>query len=203
MTEDGEEWARLQAAWRAQPMPDDAAARYRARAARERRSAFAEAALESTLALACAAAFAWWAGDMAGVERVILIVLALGSIASVPVALLMRRALWQAYGDTMAGHVAFLRRRARLGLWFARFGYLGGPLGAAVGAALAGLGDFSILPEQGRGALIALGVAGLIAGCWWSVRKARGFQRSLAELHAADAHDPQNGADPLRPGSGP
>jgi hypothetical protein len=96
---------------------------------------------------------------------------------------LVRRSVWRAQADTAESYRNFLRRRARLGLLFARLGYISGPLGIAVGFSLAGPLGIRASAPGGTGALVVACLA-FVAVCGWSLLEARKWRLVLERLDA-------------------
>ena len=142
-----------------------------------------EIAAEAALSIVSAAIFVWWATDARGFGRVVLLALSAFAIAMPAVTALVRRSVWRAQADTAESYRNFLRRRARLGLLFARLGYIGGPLGIAVGFSLAGPLGIRASAPGGTGALVVACLA-FVAACGWSLLEARKWRLVLERLDA-------------------
>jgi hypothetical protein len=183
MSNDLDDWTNLQGAWRERPGDRETLGHFRALAAREKKRLQYEIAGEAALSIVSAAVFAWWASDARGFGRVALFALSAFAIAMPAVTALVRRSVWRAQADTVESHRTVLRRRARLGLLLARLGYVGGPLGVAVGFYLAGpLGIRAPVPG-GAGVLVVACLA-VVAGCGWSLLEARKWRLVLERLDA-------------------
>jgi hypothetical protein len=182
MSNDLNDWTNLQGLWRERPNERETLEHFRALAAREKKRLQYEITAEAALSIVSAAIFAWWATDARGFSQVALLVLSAFAIAMPAVTASVRRSVWRAQTDTLESYRAVLRRRARVGLLLARLGYIGGPLGVAVGFFLAGpLGIRASVPG-GTGALIVACLA-LIAVCWWSLLEARKWRLVLERLN--------------------
>ena len=181
MSNDQGDWTNLQGAWRAGPEDRETRDRFRDMAAREKKRLQYEIGGEAALSLVSAAIFGWWATDAEGWARIALFAMSGFAMATPIVTSLVRRSVWRAQADTVESYRHFLRRRARLGLVLARLGYIGGPLGVAMGVLLAEpLG----VRETGVSGLTLIAVASLalIGMCWWSLREARKWRRTLETL---------------------
>jgi hypothetical protein len=181
----GDDWSDLQAAWQARPAEPDAVARLEADVQAARRRMQVEAALEAIVSLGSVVVLLWWADGAAEPARSVLLVLAMLGVAMPVVTIWLRRRLWRARGESVAGYRRFLAGQARLGLWFARAGIIGAPAGVLTGLWLAGGVDFGGLPNSPALAWIA-GTA-LLAAWLWTWREARRYRRQLDKLAAADA----------------
>lgn len=189
MTGKSDDWAKLQAAWKAQPSETESNARYRERLRKERRREFIEAVFETLMSLACACVFAWWALKLDGVERIILAALAVAALSYIPITFFLRRSVWFAHRSTITDHALFLRQHAQRGLWFARVGYVGGPLGLVLGVTLSHLGDFTALKAMVDPKLAFIAVLALAAVWLWSFRQAGRWRCILTGLEARDHID--------------
>jgi hypothetical protein len=130
-------------------------------------------------------------------SRLVLIALALLALASPIATHVWRRAIWASCGETLRDHAALLRKRALFGLWAGRVGYLGGPVGLAIGAWL-GLvidGASSDVDTAAAGSMLIPAVAIFIAAIAWSLHETR---RSRRMLEALDALDAQGQGEPAR-----
>jgi len=184
----GDDWDALQAAWRAAPAPSALQADLQARVQREKRRLRIEIAIEVISTVAVVALLGRWALSARGVELAILITLMIVAVASVWAMQRWRRALWVAKGETLADHIAFLRKRATLGLWIARLGYASGPIGVALGLAL-GSFNTAFIPEDDPSIPIVIGLAVTaipIASVWYAL-EARRCRRMLAEIATQSA----------------
>lgn len=190
LSEPNDDWDALQAAWRATPAPPAQLSDLRARVAREKRRLRFEVAVEVISTIAVIALLGRWALTARGVELAILIALMVAAAASVWGMHALRRALWVAKGETLADHVAFLRKRATVGLWIARLGYASGPLGVALGLAIASF-NTAFIPagDPTLPFVIATAIAALPFAAIWYVLEARRCRRILAELDAQAAAD--------------
>ena len=183
MSNDLNDWTNLQGLWRERSDERETLKHFRTLAAREKKRLQYEIAAEAALSIVSAAIFVWWATDARGFGRVTLLALSALAITMPAVTALVRRSVWRAQADTAESYRNFLRRRARLGLLFARLGYVGGPLGIAVGFSLAGpLGVRASVPG-GTGALVVACLA-FVAVCWWSLLEARKWRLVLERLEA-------------------
>ena len=183
MSNDLNDWTNLQGLWRERSDERETLEHFRTLAAREKKRLHYEIAAEAALSIVSAAIFVWWATDARGFDRVVLLALSAFAIAMPAVTALVRRSVWRAQADTAESYRNFLRRRARLGLLFARLGYIGGPLGIAVGFLLAGpLGIHTSVPG-GTGALVVACLA-FVAACGWSLLEARRWRLVLERLDA-------------------
>lgn len=181
MSNDQGDWTSLQGAWRARPEDRETRDRFRDMAVREKTRLRYEICGEAALSFVSAAVFAWWATDAEGWARIALFAMSAFSIATLIVTSVMRRSVWRAQADTMESYRHFLRRRARLGLMLARLGYVGGPLGVAIGVLLAE--PLGVRETGVRGlTLITVASLALIGMCWWSLREARKWRRTLDTL---------------------
>ena len=196
MSNEINDWTNLQGLWRERPDERETLEHFRALAAREKKRLQYEIVGEVSLSIVSALIFLWWAMDARDFSRVTLLGLSAFAIAMPAVTTLVRRSVWRAQADTVESHRTFLRRRAQLGLLFARLGYIGGPLGVAVGFSLAGpLGIRASVPGD-TGALVVACLA-FVAVCGWSLRESRKWRLVLERLEAFrnDAFD-----DDLGPG---
>jgi hypothetical protein len=183
MSNDLNDWTNLQGLWLERPDEGETLEHFRALAAREKKRLRFEIVGEAALSIVSALIFLWWAMDARGFGRVALLALSALAIAMPAVTALVRRSVWRAKADTLESHRTFLRRRARLGLLFARLGYIGGPLGIAVGFSLAGpLGIRASVPG-GTGALVVACLT-FVAICGWSLLEARKWRLVLKRLNA-------------------
>ncbi|MBU6372292.1 MAG: hypothetical protein KJS97_06140 [Alphaproteobacteria bacterium] len=186
MSRDDDDWSDLQAAWRQdRPDPDDAFAdRLRDQVRRERARSRWEAIAEIAVSVFCAVVFLWWAAGAEGGGRMLFTALALGTGATLLLSIVLRRSLWRAHGATVAAYRQVLRRRARMGLLFARLGYVGGPVGVAAGLLIAQAVDTrSISNAPGLNDVIGVvALAALAAGWVWALREAGRHKRALAAL---------------------
>ena len=181
MSNDLGDWTDLQGVWRSRSEDRETRERFRALAAREKTRLQYEIGGEAALSFFSAAIFTWWATDAEGWARIALFAMSAFSIATLIVTSVMRRSVWRAQADTMEAYRHFLRSRARLGLVLARLGYVGGPLGVAIGVFLAG--PLGVRETGVRGlTLIAVASLALIGMCWWSLREARKWRRTLDTL---------------------
>jgi hypothetical protein len=188
MTPETDEWTALQQAWQSRGDRPGSHTVYRQNVDREKRRVILEASLEAIVSLSCGAIFVWWAINARGVETYILIVLAVLSIATLAGTVLLRRTLWRAQADTLAGYRSFLRRRAQLGLLFNRLGYTGGPLGLATGLGLGWTFEFQSAVAGLSNVSLVLAVIALSAACWWAMREARKWRRILDQLGPDDTN---------------
>ena len=183
MSNDLNDWTNLQGFWRERSDERETLEHFRTLAAREKKRLQYEIAAEAALSIVSAAIFVWWATDARGFGRVMLLALSAFAIAMPAVTALVRRSVWRAQADTAESYRNFLRRRARLGLLFARLCYLSGPLGITVGFGLAGpLGIRASVPG-GTGALVVACLA-FVAACGWSLLEARRWRLVLERLDA-------------------
>ena len=183
MSNDLNDWTNLQELWRERSDERETLEHFRNAAAREKKRLQYETAAEAALSIVSAAIFAWWATDARGFGRVALFALSALAITMSAVTALVRRSVWRAQADTTESYRNFLRRRARLGLLFARLGYIGGPLGIAVGFLLAGpFGIHTSVPGD-TGALVVACLA-FVAVCGWSLLEARKWRLVLERLDA-------------------
>jgi hypothetical protein len=183
MSNDRNDWTNLQGLWRERSDERETLEHFRTLAAREKKRLQYEIAAEAALSIVSTAIFVWWATDARGFGRVVLLALSAFAIAMPAVTALVRRSVWRAQADTAESYRNFLRRRARLGLLFARLGYIGGPLGIAVGFLLAGpLGIHTSVPGD-TGALVVACLA-FVAVCGWSLLEARKWRLVLERLDA-------------------
>ena len=183
MSNDLNDWANLQRVWRKQPDDRTKLEHFRTLATREKKRLQYEIAWEAVISIVSASIFAWWATDARGFSQVALLVLSAFAIAMPAVTALMRRSLWRAQADTLESYRTVLRRRARVGLLLARLGYIGGPLGVAVGFLLAGALDIRTPTPGGTGVLIVACLV-VVALCGWSLLEARKWRLVLERLHA-------------------
>ena len=183
MSNDLNDWTNLQGLWRERPDERETLEHFRTLAAREKKRLHYEIAAEAALSIVSAAIFVWWATDARGFGRVVLLALSAFAIAMPAVTTLVRRSVWRAQADTAESYRNFLRRRARLGLLFARLGYISGPLGIAVGFSLAGPLGIRASAPGGTGALVVACLA-FVAVCGWSLLEARKWRLVLERLDA-------------------
>jgi hypothetical protein len=183
MSNDLNDWTNLQGLWRERPDERETLEHFRTLAAREKKRLHYEIAAEAALSIVSAAIFVWWATDARGFGRVVLLALSAFAIAMPAVTALVRRSVWRAQADTAESYRNFLRRRARLGLLFARLGYISGPLGIAVGFSLAGPLGIRASAPGGTGALVVACLA-FVAVCGWSLLEARKWRLVLERLDA-------------------
>lgn len=188
MSNHTDDWTDLKKVWRAQPDDREMYNRYRTQVQREKRRLQFEMGAEVLLSLLSAAIFAWWAAEADGVSRLTFIILSAFAVAMPIVTFFMRRTLWRAQTDTVASHRMFLRRRARLGLTFARIGYIGGPAGVAAGFLLAGQLEVRVTGTDGITALV-LACLALTVMCWWSLSEAGKWRLTLEQLDAYKEED--------------
>ncbi len=183
MSNDLNDWTNLQELWSERSGERETLEHFRNLAAREKKRLQYEIAAEAALSIVSAAIFVWWAMNARGFGQVVLLALSAFAIAVPAVSALVRRSVWRAQADTAESHRSFLRRRALLGLLFARLGYIGGPLGIAVGFLLAGpLGIHASVPGD-TGALVVACLA-FVAVCGWSLLEARKWRLVLERLDA-------------------
>jgi hypothetical protein len=183
MSNDLNDWTNLQELWRERSDERETLEHFRTLAAREKKRLQYEIVGEASLSIVSALIFLWWAMDARGFSRVTLLGLSAFAIAMPAVTTLVRRSVWRAQADTVESHRTFLRRRARLGLLFARLCYLSGPLGITVGFALAGpLGIRASVPG-GTGTIVVACLA-FVAVCGWSLLEARRWRLVLERLDA-------------------
>jgi hypothetical protein len=183
MSNDLNDWTNLQGLWRGRSDERETLEYFRTLAAREKKRLQYEIAAEAALSIVSAAIFVWWAMNTRGFGRVVLLVLSAFAIAVPAVTALVRRGVWRAQADTAESYRNFLRRRAQLGLLFARLGYISGPLGIAVGFSLAGpLGIRASLP--GSTAALVVVCLVFVAVCGWSLLEARKWRLVLERLDA-------------------
>jgi hypothetical protein len=183
MSNDLNDWTNLQGLWRERSDERETLEHFRTLAAREKKRLHYEIAAEAALSIVSAAIFVWWATDARGFGRVVLLALSAFAIAMPAVTALVRRSVWRAQADTAESYRNFLRRRARLGLLFARLGYISGPLGIAVGFSLAGPLGIRASAPGGTGALVVACLA-FVAVCGWSLLEARKWRLVLERLDA-------------------
>ena len=183
MSNDLNDWTNLQGLWRERSDERETLEHFRTLAAREKKRLHYEIAAEAALSIVSAAIFVWWATDARGFGRVVLLALSAFAIAMPAVTTLVRRSVWRAQADTAESYRNFLRRRARLGLLFARLGYISGPLGIAVGFSLAGPLGIRASAPGGTGALVVACLA-FVAVCGWSLLEARKWRLVLERLDA-------------------
>jgi hypothetical protein len=181
MSNDLNDWTNLQELWRERSDERETLEHFRTLAAREKKRLQYEIVGEASLSIVSALIFLWWAMDARGFSRVTLLGLSAFAIAMPAVTTLVRRSVWRAQADTVESYRHFLRRRARLGLMLARLGYVGGPLGVAMGVLLAE--PLGVRETGLRGlTLVAVASLALIGMCWWSLREARKWRRTLETL---------------------
>ena len=185
MTNQNDEWTLLQEAWRARADAAGESDGIRARLAREKTRLYLEMGSEAVVSLACAAIFLWWSLGADGAERIVLTGLSIFAVLTLAFTIGLRWRLWRAQADTMASFRTFMVRRAKLGLAFSRIGYVGGPLGVALGLVLGR--HFGAQPSgtELSGSIAALALLALAAACWWSMRQARKWRLVLTQLRAA------------------
>ncbi|MGA0055054.1 MAG: hypothetical protein ACO3JI_08500 [Steroidobacteraceae bacterium] len=183
MSNDLNDWTNLQGLWRERSDERETLEHFRTLAAREKKRLHYEIAAEAALSIVSAAIFVWWATDARGFGRVVLLALSAFAIAMPAVTALVRRSVWRAQADTAESYRNFLHRRARLGLLVARLGYIGGPLGIAVGFLLAGPLGIRASAPGGTGALVVACLA-FVAVCGWSLLEARKWRLVLERLDA-------------------
>ena len=194
MNNDLSDWMNLQAIWRERSEDRKKLEHFRTLAVREKKRLQYEIAWEAALSIVSAGIFAWWATDARGFSQLALLMLSAFALATPVVTALMRRSVWRAQADTLESYRTFLRRRARLGLLLARLGYIGGPLGVAVGFFLAGnLGIRT--PTPGGTGVLALACLVLVALCGWSLLQARKWRLVLKRLEAFGINDLNAGRD--------
>lgn len=191
MTDETEDWRDLQAAWRGRPEPDQSALEaLRAQVRREQMRLRVEAAAEVAIVLFCAGVFLWWASGETGAMRALFVGLAVVSVVTGAVTGALRRQVWRAQSETVLAYRQVLLRRARLGLAFARMGYIGAPLGVGVGLLIARLTSGVAAADTAPSLMTAVGVialATLAAGWVWSLREARRCRALIATLTAESA----------------
>lgn len=183
MSNDLNDWTHLQGLWRERSDERETLEHFRTLAAREKKRLQYEIAAEAALSIVSAAIFVWWAMDARGFGQVALLVLSTLAITMPAVTALVRRSVWRAQADTADSYRNFLRRRARLGLLFARLGYIGGPVGIAVGFSLAGPLGIHVSVPGGTAALVVACLA-FVAACGWSLLEARKWRLVLERLDA-------------------
>lgn len=195
-TQTHDDWALLQDAWRTSAA-EQGAAELEARLVREKRRLARNGVIEAMIAVCAAAIFVWLTGSADEMGRPVLVALALLALASPIATHVWRRAIWASCGETLRDHAALLRKRALFGLWAGRAGYLGGPVGLAIGAWL-GLvidGASSDVDTAAAGSILIPAVAIFIAAIAWSLHETR---RSRRMLEALDALDAQGQGEPAR-----
>lgn len=187
-TDPDDDWAMLQGAWRAAELEPDGVD-LRVSVAREKRRLVRDGVLEAIVAIAAAAIFAWLARGADETGRMLLTALAILALLSPVATTLWRRAIWAAGGESLRDYAAFLRKRAVFGLWVGRAGYLGGPIGVAVGAGLSliGVGFGSAVDPGAIRTLLAVAGVGLVASIAWSLGEARRSRHILQVLDAQHA----------------
>lgn len=185
MTDQNDEWTLLQEAWRTRADAAGESDCIRTRLAREKTRMYLEMGSEAAVSLACAGIFLWWSLGAEGAERAVLTGLSILAVLMLTVTTALRWRLWLAQADTMASFRTFMFRRAKLGLAFSRMGYVGGPLGVALGLVLGR--HFGVQPSGAElsGSSTALALLALAAACWWSMRQARKWRLVLVQLRAA------------------
>lgn len=191
MSGDNEDWTDLQAVWRAGSAPADAglAERLRTRVRRERLRSRGEAIAEAVVCAFCTGVFLWWAAGASGGSRLLFIALAAVTAASFLVTSALRHAVWRAQGQTVAAYQRLLRRRSKLGLAFARIGYVGAPVGVLSGLLIAQVvetGSIAAAPAL-TDAVAVVAVLALVAGWLWSIREAGRHMRILQALEDQEA----------------
>ena len=188
MSRDVDDWSDLQSAWRQdRSEPDEGfAERLRAQVRRERARSRVEAIAEAAVSLFCAIVFLWWASGATGGARLLFLALAIATFASLLVTSALRRSLWRAHGASAAEYRSLLRRRAQLGLTFARMGYIGAPLGVAMGFAVARFtGRPAPAGAEGLTSVIAVIACATLAMGWvWALREARRHRNTIKTLTA-------------------
>ena len=174
----------MRAAWRAAPVGDLSVNQLRAQVRQEQRVLRRETWLEALVSLAMSGVFAVWASRAEGVAQTIFIGLAVFAIAWPAITIQLRRKVWRMQADTVEAYRSFVQRRSQTGLFLARLGYMGGPLGLVIGL---GLGKAGVLPNvgvQSHPAAIWIAAAASVVLCGWSIRAARRHKRALANLRA-------------------
>jgi hypothetical protein len=174
----------MRAAWRAAPGGDLSIRQLRAQVRQEQRAMCQEAWFEALISLAAGAIFAFWASRAEGVVQAIFIGLAVFAIAWPAITIHLRRKVWQMQAETVETYRSFVRGRSQTGLFVARVGHLGGPLGLVIGL---GLGRAGVLPNfgvQSHPAVIWIAAATFLLLWGWSMRAAWRHKRTLANLRA-------------------
>jgi hypothetical protein len=172
----------MRAAWSAIPNGDGSISQMRAHV-RQGQAAFRrEASLEALVSLAASGVFVFWALRSEGFVQAIFIGLAAFAMAWLAIMFQLRQKVWQMQGETVEAYRSFLQRRAQTGLFLARIGYVGGPLGLLAGL---GLGSHDVLPKAGLYAhygIIWIAAAAFAASWGWSMIAARRHKRTLENL---------------------
>ena len=174
----------MRAAWRDASVGDLSISQLRAQVRQEQRLLRREAWLEVLASLAASGVFAVWAAHAVGVAQAIFVGLSVFAIGWLAVTIQLRRKTWQMQAETVEAYRLFVQRRAQAGLFLARLGYAGGPLGLVIGL---GLGRIGVLPNvgvQSHPAVIWMAAATFVVLWVWSIRAARRHKLTLANLRA-------------------
>jgi len=174
----------MRAAWRAAPGGDHSISQLRAQVREERLALRRDAWLEALGSLAASGLFIFWAARAEGVVQAIFVGLSVFALAWPAITIHLRRKLWHMQAETVEAYRLFLQRRSQTGLFLARLGYVGGPLGLVTGL---GLGSIGVLPNvgfQSHPAVIWIAATTFVMACGWSMRAARRHKRTLANLRA-------------------
>ena len=172
----------MRAAWRDASVGDLSISQLRAQVRTEQRVLRREIWLEALVSLAMSGVFAAWASRAEGVAQTMFIGLAVFAIAWPAITIQLRRKTWQMQAETVEAYRSFVQRRAQTGLFFARLGYAGGPLGLVIGL---GLGRIGVLPNvgvQSHPAVLWMAAATFVVLWVWSISAARRHKLTLVNL---------------------
>ena len=174
----------MRAAWRAVPDCDRSVSQLLAQVRQEQLALQRETWVEVLASLAASGIFAVWAAHAEGVVQTIFVGLSVFAIAWPAITIQLRRKAWQMQAETVEAYRLFLQRRSQTGLFLARLGYLGGPLGLVIGL---GLGRTGVLPNvgtQSHPAVIWIAAATFVVLWGCSMRAARKHKRTLVNLRS-------------------
>jgi|688.fasta_scaffold186461_1 hypothetical protein len=174
----------MRAAWRAASVGDLSISQLQAQVRQEQRVLRREAWLEALASLAASAVFAVWAAHAVDVAQDIFVGLSVFAIGWPAITIQLRRKAWQMQAETVEAYRSFLQRRAQTGLFLARLGHAGGPLGLVIGLSLGRIGVPPNVGVQSHPAVIWMAAATLVVLWVWSIRAARRHKRALANLRA-------------------